>query len=109
MQDVAETLADPQLIDAVESFLAIHEAASEAWDRVRLSDAGGWGEDEAERLSGEATVAWMKIAVARSQQHLFVSDEVLDIGAEYYVGRHRSTGHAVAQSGPCDWSQGRAA
>jgi hypothetical protein len=110
MQDVAETLADPSLIDAVESFLAMHEAAAEAWERAHLTDAGGWGgcEDEAERLSGEAKVAWMKIAVARSRHGLFVADEVLEIGVDYYVGRHRFTGRPVAQSGPCDWSIGRA-
>lgn len=111
MQDVAESLADPSLIDAVESFLAMHEAAAEAWERVHLTDAGGWGgfDDEAERLSGEAKVAWMKIAVARARHGLFVADEVLEIGADYYVGRHRSTGRAVAQSGPWDWSKGRGA
>jgi len=109
MQDVAEVLADPSLIDAVESFLAMHEAAAEAWDRARAADAGGWGgfDDEAERLSGEAKVAWMKIAVARSRRGLFVADEVLQLGADYYVGRRRAAGQPVVQSGPCDWSRGR--
>jgi hypothetical protein len=99
----------------IKEFLRADKAAQEASDRARLTDTGGWGggDDEAERLHGIAEESWdlvdwfvMEGSWAR---RLFVVDEALDVGAEYAGRRRRPAGHAVVQSGPVDWSIGRAA
>lgn len=139
MRDSATAFADPRLIalveDAlrdqeriatafqrlrqlavIEEFLRAHRAAGEASERVRLTDTGGWADDEAERLRSVAEDAWRRVTagwhvMAGSwASRLFVVDEARDAGAEY-AGRHRrAVGSPVTQSGPLDWSQaGRAA
>lgn len=117
LRESATALADPGLTAAVESFLAAHRDAQEAWDRFRLTDTGGWGglKDEAEELDAKAEDAWRDLQtrfVFASPTSLpeDVLGEVLSAGEEYVERaqrRRRLAGHAVVQSGPCDWSTGR--
>lgn len=139
MRDSATAFADPRLIalveDAlrdqeriatafqrlrqlavIEEFLRAHRAAGEASERVRLTDTGGWADDEAERLDVVAEAAWHEVVAGWHvmqgswASRLFVVKEAREAGAEYVGRRRRVVGHAVAQSGPLDWSQaGRAA
>ena len=102
-------------IALIEEFLAAHEASLEASERSHLTDTGGWGDDEAERLHGVAEDAWAQVTDTwfvmdtSWAARLFVADEAMEAGAEYVGRRRRSVGHAVVQSGPVDWSKGRAA
>lgn len=99
----------------VEEFLRANEAAREASERVYLTDTGGWADDESERLHGVAADAWDVVAdgwyvmEGSWARRLFVVEEARDAGAEYAGRRRKSAGHVVVQSGPVDWSIGRAA
>ena len=112
MRKSAAALANPGLMTAVEEFLAAHRAAREAWDVFRLTDMGGWNglEDEAERLDAEAEEAWRALDGSwfwRGSLPHDVVEEIESAASEYVGRRRRVAGHAVVQSGPCDWSRGR--
>jgi hypothetical protein len=120
MRRVATAFERLRLVCAAEEFLCADEAAREASEQARLVDSGGWGgfDDEAERLDAIAEDAWRVVesglsvggvGAGRWARGLSVFDEAKSAGVEY-VGRRRSlVGHAVAQTGPVDWSRGRAA
>jgi hypothetical protein len=100
-------------LTVIEEFLRAHAASREASERSHLTDTGGWGDDEAERLHGVAEDAWTLVAdgwyvmEGSWAARLLVVDEAREAGAEY-AGRHRRpVGRAVTQSTPTDWSRGR--
>lgn len=105
-----------RLVGAVEEFLRADEAAGEAAERAALTDTGGWGgfDDDAERLYAEAEGAWRRVepgvATADWGRDLLLFEEAQSASSGY-VGHRRRSGHpvAVVQSGPVDWSKGRAA
>jgi hypothetical protein len=111
-----------RLVGAVEEFLRANEAAGEAADRGRLTDAGGWGgyEDEAERLYAVAEDAWYRVEPGVAEagletggwaRNLLLFEEAESASFDYVGRGRRRSGHdfAVVQSGPVDWSKGRAA
>jgi hypothetical protein len=105
------------VLNLVEEFLRAYRAAGEAAERVRLTDTGGWGDDEAERLGDIAGDLWLQVEAGWHVMEgswaarLFVVDEARDAGAEYAgrLARRRVVGRAVTRSGPLDWSRGRGA
>ena len=107
MRESAAALADPKLTAAVESFLAAHEASEEAWSHLTRAQVSGPAPvaPEAEYLHDEAQYRWDLLATGWAE-HLLPS-EVREAGAEYV--RPKIVHTPVVQSGPVDWSKGRAA
>lgn len=107
MRESAAALADRSLQDAVESFLAAHAEAEEAW--LSLSRAQISGPDpvspQAEFLLDEAQCRWDLLAAGWAE-HL-IPAEAREAGKDYARPKIRHV--AVVQTAPVDWSKGRAA
>lgn len=103
----AAALADPALDAAVESFLAAHTASVEAWSNLTRAQVSGPDpiSPEAEYLHDEAQHRWDLLATGWAENLL--PAEVRAAGAEYVRPKIRHV--VVEQTGPCDWSRGRAA
>ena len=97
---------DRRLSDLIEEFLAVREASVEASERARMADSAVL-DDEAERLYDEARDAWGLVAHEASASGASVSDDVLDLGWEYWTARPRVSMPAPAAAG--DWHESVAA
>jgi len=93
---------DRRLAVLLEEFEAAHEASVEASERARLADAV-WLDDEAERLHGEASDAWGLVVREASASGAELSENVLDLGWEYWAARPRVSMPARAVAG--DWRE----
>lgn len=107
MREDAAALADPKLTAAVESFLVAAAASQEAWSNLTRAQTSGpdGPTPEAEYLHGEAQYRWDILATGWAE-HL-LPQQVREAGAEYV--RPKVVHTVVVQSGPVDWSKGRAA
>lgn len=97
---------DRRLAVLLEEFEAAHEASAEASERARMADAV-WLDDEAERLHGEAAVAWGLVVREASASGAELSEDALDLGWEYWAAQPRVSMPAPAVAG--DWRESVAA
>lgn len=106
------------LLDAVETFLAAHKAAQEAFSNLSRAQISGPDPipPQVEYLRDEAQHAWDVVATGWAES--LIPAEAREVGAEYARPKPQASGHVVAPSfgswqesvGKTDWSRsGRAA